>query len=358
MTEASRSTFQAFLPERRAAMAMVLLVVVMVVGWRIPLPGLNFDRAVYWYQLSSDGAARLSIFALGLVPLFTILVYAEIAKLAVPPLARWQAGSSRNAGRMTIIVSCLSLALAASQGNGVLQGLAAGEILRTDTAGLLFAALACFIGCTALTIWLADDFEFPRLGGGFWPLMAIPTLLDFPRQISGLSTMFSMQMIRGDQLLIVGLSLLAAILLVVFANLLLSRNGHASGVAKTSILLWPPYLASAVAGFVVILLPTEVPDWPFVAPSFFEVAYLATTVIFIPVFVFGYARSFRLSQSDGLRLWPTPVLLATAAIQIILCVGAALLPLIWGLPLSVSGAELLVVGTVMLALRGSQRQVA
>jgi hypothetical protein len=100
------------------------------------------------------------------------------------------------------------------------------------------------------------------------------------------------------------------------------------------------------------------PDWPFIAPSFVEVAHLATTIIFIPVFVFGYARSFRLSQSDRLRPWPTPVLLATAAIQIILCMGAALLPLFWGLPLSVSGAELLVLGTVMLALSGSRRQVA
>lgn len=337
-------------------MAMALLVVVMVIGWRTPLPGLDFDRVAHQF-LSSDGAARLSIFTLGLFPLFTILTYAEIAKLAFQPLARWQTSSIGNARRLAIIVFALSLALAAWEGYGVLVALAGGEILRPETR-IVLAALACFIACTTLTTWLADDFGFPDLGGGFWPMMAIPTLLGFPGQVYALGTMFSMRMIQGDQLLILGLSLLAAILLVVFANMLLSRNGHASGAAKTSILLWPPYLASAVAGFVVILLPTEVPDWPFVAPSFFEVAYLATTIIFIPVFVFGYAGSFRFTQSDGLRPWPTPVLLAAAAIQTILCVGAALLPLFWGLPLSVSGAELLVVGTVMLALRCSQPEVA
>lgn len=338
-------------------MAMTLMLAVMVVGWKIPLPGLDFDGVVQPYFLSGDAAVRHSIFALGLVPLFTILVYAEIAKLAVPPLARWQTNSIQNARRLATIVFALSLTLAAWQGLGLLTALAEIDVLRPET-GVALAALASFIGCTALTIWLADEFGFPELGGGFWPLMAIPTLLDFPRQISALSTMFSMRMMRADQLLILGLSLLAAILLVVFANLLLSRNGHASGVARTSILLWPPYLASAMAGFAIIPLPAEMPNWPFFAPSFLEVTHLAMTVVFIPVFVFGYARSFRLSQSDGLRPWPTPVLLAAAAIQIILCVGAALLPLIWGLPFSVSGAELLVLGTVMLALRGPQRPVA
>jgi hypothetical protein len=53
-----------------------------------------------------------------------------------------------------------------------------------------------------------------------------------------------------------------------------------------------------------------------------------------------------------------PVLLAVAAIQIVLCAGAALLPVYWGLPLSLSGGELLVMGTVMFALRGSQSQGA
>ncbi|MEQ1951205.1 hypothetical protein [Mesorhizobium sp. CN2-181] len=335
---------------------MALLVVVMVIGWRIPLPGLDLDRARPYF-LSGAALSNLSIFALGVFPLFTIMAYAETAKLAVPPLARWQTSSIRNARRLAMIVFALSLALAAWEGYGVLVALAGSEILRPET-GIVVAALASFIGCTALTIWLADDLGFPELGGGFWPLMAIPTLLDFPGQISELITMFRTRMTQGDQLLIVGLSLLAAILLVVFANLLLSRNGRASGIARTSIQLWPPYLASMVAGFATILLPAEMPGWPFVAPSFFEVAHLTMAVIFIPIFVFAYAHSFRLSQPDGSTCWPWPVLLAVAAIQIAVSIGAWLLPAYWGLPLSLSGGELLVVGTVMLALRGSQRQVA
>lgn len=354
MTEASRSTFPVFLPERRAAMAMALLFVIMVVGWRIPLPGLDFDRVT---DLYGAAPSNLSIFALGVIPLFTVLVYVEIAKLAFPPLARWQTSSIRNARHLAMIVLALSLALAAWQGYGLLTALAETEIFGPET-GVVLAALACFVASAALTIWLADNFGFPELGGGFWLLMAMPFLVDFPRQISVLVTMFRMRTMPGDQLLIVGLSLLAGMALAVFANQLLSRNGRATGMATTSILLWPPYLASVVAGFAIILLPTEIPDWPFVAPPFLVVAHLALTVVFIPVFVFAYGRSFRLSQPDGSNGWPTPVLLAVAAIQIILCVAAALLPFYWGLPLSVSGGELLVVGTVMLALRGSQRQVA
>lgn len=330
---------------------MALLVVIMVVGWRIPLPGLDFDRAQPYF-LSGAAPSNLSIFALGIFPLFTILAYTEIAKLAVPPLARWQTSSIRNARRLAIIVFALSLALAAWEGYGVLAALAGGEILRPET-GVVLAALACFVASTALTIWLADDFGFSELGSGFWPLMAIPFLADLPGQASTLVEMLRTGAASGGQLLIVALCLAAGMALVVFANLLLSRNGSPTGTARTSILLWPPYLAGVLAGFAFLVLPTEMPGWPFLAPSFFEVGHLAMTVVLIPAFVFAYSYNFRLSWRDGSNGWSALVLLAVAAIQIILCVGAVLLPIYMGLPVNLSGAGLLVLGTVMLALRGS-----
>lgn len=76
MTEASRSTVQAILPERRTAMAFALMFAVLAIGWRIPLPGLDLGSVKPVY---GEVPATLSIFALGLVPLFTILGYAEIA---------------------------------------------------------------------------------------------------------------------------------------------------------------------------------------------------------------------------------------------------------------------------------------
>jgi preprotein translocase subunit SecY len=126
-------------------------------------------------------------------------------------------------------VFALSLAVAAWQGYGVLTVLAGAEILRPET-GVVLAALACFIGCTALTIWLADDFGFLGLGGGFWPLMAILFLASLPGQASTLIQMLRIEAASGGQLLIAGLSLVAGLALVVVANQLLSQNGRTTGL--------------------------------------------------------------------------------------------------------------------------------
>jgi preprotein translocase subunit SecY len=214
---------------------------VLAIGWRIPLPGLDLESVKPVY---GEVPATLSIFALGLVPLFTILGYAEIAKLAVPQLTRWQTRSIRNARRFAVIVYALSLVLTAWQGYGLLMALGAVDIVRSDAVGFVPAGLAAFIASTALIVWLADDFGFSELGSGFWVLMAIPFLVEFPSQASALIRPIQMGAISGGHVLIGGLSLVIGMALVVIANLLLSCNGGATGVAKTSILLWPPYLAS------------------------------------------------------------------------------------------------------------------
>lgn len=357
MTESTKSFVRALLPERRAAMAAALMLAVFAIGWRIPLPGLDLDRFLPLDFRSGDVAARLSIFALGVFPLFTILAHVEFAKLVFPPLAKWQTDSSGNARRLAVIVLAMSLLLVAWQGHGVLMALEAGAGVRPDAIGFVPVGLASFIASMAVIIWLADGFRSPDLGDGFWLLMAIPLIADFPGLTFAGIQLVRIGAISASQLLIVGLAVAAAMALVVFANLLLSMNGRSDGVERTSILLWPPHLANVLAGYAFLALPTylvlpaQTPIWPFVAPSFPQVILLAFIVVCIPILVFAYARSFRLSRREDSGLWPTPVLLGVAAIQIILCLGATLLPAYWGLPPNVSGGDLLIVGTVMLALR-------
>ncbi|MDO9306434.1 MAG: hypothetical protein Q7T75_01020, partial [Mesorhizobium sp.] len=244
----------------------------------------------------------------------------------------------------------LSLALAAWQGFGALLAMRTGTFIRPDAIAFVPVGLAAYIGSTALMIWLADNFGPPDLGGGFWPLAAMITIASFPERFSTLVNLFHIGQIPERELLVVVLSLVVGLALVVFANKLLSRNVSAGGVAKTSILLWPSYLAAVVAGHAAILLPHDMFDWPFVAVSFVEATYVALTTILIPVFVFAYARRFLRSKTDGPQQWPLPILLAISAIQMLLCIGIWLLPISLRIPPMTTGAELLVVGTVMLAL--------
>lgn len=348
MTEPTGSfSITPLVPKREAIAAIALVLIVFVLAWRIPLPGLDLDQLAEWETVSDDVAARLSILALGVTPLFTILAYVEVAKLALPPLARWQARSTRNAQRLTLIVVALALLMTAMQGYGLLMGLEQSGIVRRDVPGFMPTGLASLIAVIALLIWLADRYRFADLGSGFWLLMMVPFLADFPSQAFSLIDRFRTGVISGGQLLIVGLLLLAGIAAVVFANLLLSRNGSASAAAKMSILLWPPFLAGIVAGYAFLLLPTEMPSWPFFAPSYFQIAYLAVIVICIPIFVLAYARV----HTGGSHDWSMPVLLVVTAIQIGLLAADSLLPTYWDLPLVSPFSSLLVMGTVLLALR-------
>lgn len=329
---------------------MAALFAVLVVGWHIPLPGLDLDNIPKRYSLLDSAPILFSIFALGLLPFFTVLAYVEVAKLAIPPLARWQGSSIRNARRLAVIVFVLSLAVAAWHGFGILLAMIAGGIVWPDAIAFVPVGLATFIGSTALLIWLADDFGPPDLGGGFWPLMAMMAIAGFPEQFSVLANLFHVGQISERHLLVVVLSLVAGLALVAFANELLSRNVSAGGVAKTSILLWPSYLAGVVAGHAQVLLPSDLHDWPFVSVPFVEMAYVAIVTVLIPVFVFAYAGSFQPSKAKEPERWPLPVLLAVSAIQMALNVGTWLLPISLGIPPMASGGELLVIGTVMLAL--------
>jgi len=68
-------------------------------GSQIPLPGLDFNLLG---KLGASGSTlfRVSIFALGVTPIFTVMVVAEIAKSVCPPLARYEARGEAKAGRL------------------------------------------------------------------------------------------------------------------------------------------------------------------------------------------------------------------------------------------------------------------
>nr|WP_313597676.1 hypothetical protein [Brucella intermedia] len=101
-------------------------VIVVLVASQIPLPGIDTsvlaEQAIY----SPNGAlARFSIFALGVMPLFTVLAHVEIAKLIFPSLARCQIASSGNAFRISVVIKSIVLLFTAIQAYGMMSALAA-----------------------------------------------------------------------------------------------------------------------------------------------------------------------------------------------------------------------------------------
>ncbi|MER2537308.1 MAG: hypothetical protein ABTQ31_19315 [Rhizobiaceae bacterium] len=320
---------------------MTLALVVLAVGWRVPLPGLDPDGLRALQEAPTGISPAFSIFALYLTPILTVLAYVEIAKLVFPPLDRWPRASVRKACRHDVAILVLCLMLAVFQGGGVILALATGGLAEADSLGFVVTGLACFVASTALLVWLNDRLRTETLGEGFWFLLAAMVVAGFSDEASLMAEQARMGALTAGAILLLVLSSIAGAVLAVFANRLLERNTAADGAARTSLLLWPPLLGGVVAGHVVAMLPAGVPGWPVAWPSFPPTAYLALTVLCIPVFVFLYARRFRTAREGAAVEWPVPVLLVTATVQMVLCGGLWAVQVSVGVPPAIRAANCL-----------------
>jgi preprotein translocase subunit SecY len=337
-----------------AVAAALLALLLVILGWRVPLPGLAADvMDVQLLRSSTNMMARFSVFALGIGPLFTVLAGAEIAKLIFPPLARWQAAASRNADRTARIIRILVLIVAALQSYGTVIALTATGLTDRSVAGFVPMGVASLLGSTTVLIWLSEYVRLPVLRNGFWLFVALSFLSTFPGEIRAWAELLrtGAASSRGSLILVAYLAIATA--MVVFANLVLSRtswDGEAKTVMPRAVLLWPPFLASIVGGYATL-------PFRLLAPEMFETSQsilivdLVLNVILIPLFVFAYARLFAAKPADAEDgLSRMPALLLIVAVQVVLSVAGGLLPRIFLLPFNLSGGLVIVLVTVILAI--------
>ena len=335
---------------------IALVIVVVALGSRIPVPGLDANMLAEQLAFSPDSAmARLSIFSLGIIPLFTVFAYAEIARLAVPPFARWQAASKRNADRLNLVLRLLALALAALQGHGIATALASMGVME----GSPLAAIVCFVGSTAVLIWLADRIAIPYPGGGFWVVLVVPLLASWPGQLVTWIELTRFGVAAASAWIILGLFMVAATGLVVVASAIL--GGRTDGekpvpAIPVAVLLWPPFLAGIAAGYAAALVMTLSPEPTSGSLWLMEAVFIVSTAVLIPLFVYAYSRLMVPPETDAAsRNGIRPRLLVIAALQVVICMGSDLLNMALDLPAGLDGPFLIVVVVVMLALWKSVR---
>src|SRR4029079_8123709 len=105
-----------------ALLPTMAALVVYRLGLQIPIPGLDAKATT---QLLHDGgasAARVSILALDIYPLFGILILTELAKVLAPGLRRWERAEGRNAARLARVVLFVAFVSAVLQGKRLLNG--------------------------------------------------------------------------------------------------------------------------------------------------------------------------------------------------------------------------------------------
>lgn len=241
---------------RRAAVTLAALLL-FYAGSYVPAPG--FDAALladlFKSSYPNEALIRMSLFALGLGPLLTVLILAEIFKIAAPGFVNWEAlepAAERRYGRALV---AMALLVAALQSLGIARALedVSGHphpfVAEPGWTFRLTFVLSLTAG-TALLIWLADQVTRHGMGSGFWLLYLAPV-------VSGLAALPALlaerlgsgQMTHGD-ILRYGVSVaLAVAALVTLARRIEREVGERSRPEIARTLIWPPVIALTLYGY-------------------------------------------------------------------------------------------------------------
>jgi preprotein translocase subunit SecY len=277
-------------------------------GVHLPVPGLNPETVAALFKPGDPAVARLSIFALGIMPLLNALILAELLKIVAPSVRQWELAAPRNRERMRYVVIGLALLFAILQAGGVASALEGVSRLVAEP-GTFFRVVctATMVAGAALVIALAAVIDRAGLGSGLWLIFLAPTLAELPQNVWTIAQLYD----AGQYPLaaIVRAALFTAFAIAGVVSLVLAARGAAEVSAAC---VWPLLIAYSVLAWLLIGLGLAISGGSIeqavaiTAPgNAIRHLALATVVILI---AWLYVRSIRLA---GL---PSPVPAAPIAV--------------------------------------------
>ncbi len=297
---------------RRLAVTAALLVVYRL-GKQIPLPGINSEALPH---VSGIAMERISILALGITPLVTVLILAELLKVIAPSVRRWEHADACNRDKLSRIVVGLSLLAAAAQASGLALALedVRGLIEEPGTAFRLIC-IATLVGGAAIVIWLANQITRHGLGSGVWLLLVTIWLAELPHQTFRLVAQGTGSAVAVE--LILGWGLTAVVLAAIVA--LIRAGGDTLATAATC--LWSKLLAGAVWSPLILAIGLVVGGGSlrsvglWISPG--NPILLLVLAGLVALFVHLYMRSQRIAGSAVSPLPPAVLAGGLAAITVV-----------------------------------------
>jgi preprotein translocase subunit SecY len=282
LTQRTPHSMPAFM--RRLAVTLGVLAVYRL-GTYLPIAGIDQAALANLYRGSGSTLAieRVSVFALGVSPIISILLLVEVARLALNRFNDWAGATSTNARHLDHYVLIGSLMLATWQAYGIAIALEQQHLV--DEPGLQFrlVVVATFVAGTALLVWLAALISRYGLGSGVWILLLAPHLAGLPSFAAGV-----MEAVRSGVLSpadLVAALVCGLITLVILAALARALVG--SGMPLDRTLVWPLFIA-VVPTSVLVFVPWLFPAGPirdtaaaFLSPG--APLYLAALAVFVIV---------------------------------------------------------------------------
>lgn len=340
---------------RRIGVTLAVLLVYRIGCW-VPLPGVEVGHLMG--TVPHEGTlGRVSIMALGIVPLLSALVLAEVAMIAFPKFRSW-AVDAGNRAQLDSWAIWGALVLATFQANGIAFALEdIPSLVSTPGVGFRTGVVVSLVGATAIVVWLASIITRHGIGSGFWIFVALPYAMSFAEALLVQASLWGPASFLTIAISIGSLALCTAALAA------LART--APPLAKPDELAWAPILGFAGANWLLVavllavlllrwLLAPYGPDLDVDAVMQWQGAILLP-VFAVPLFAILRRRSFATGSASPSIAAALPFALA---LTVLVAAGTALayLP---AQPLFPGPASTLILAAVGLmvaeALRGGQR---
>jgi len=319
-------------------------------GCQIPLPGLDTDVIS---RLGYQSLSKLSLFAIGVTPIFSVLLIFEIVKLIFPSLSRWETAEPSHVRRLRGYILIAALLMAGFQARGLADAYYSLPGL-IEEPGWRIPIVMTLVAATALLWWLANRITMDGLGNGFWLLLVTPSLVDFPNEIWTSFELWQRHQIKSSALGAALTFIAVAIALVATVNSLRYRqpwwrapatNGEkpefrVSGLDFT--IVWPPLLAYSIGGVIVALLGLMQAEENAASLAPGGNAHVVVVGVLIAAFNFLQRRGAPDYIPGASSTW----LIWIVLVQIFVCLGGELLTHHLALPFLIDGAWLIIVVTV------------
>lgn len=329
---------------------MVLVTLAALVVYRagclLPVPGLNsaaITALMTSTGLGTGAVERVSIFALGVMPLLSAMILAEVAKIVFP---RFRAWSIANAAYLKRLLEASAIALAGVQSFGIAYALedVAGIVVEPGVGFRLSTVLTMVAG-TAFLIWLADLISRRGIGHGFWILLSAPVLAKLPHMVLGVLELVSQGAISQFAVLLFA----AFIVLGTAAVVALAKADGGEEFAdfpNGSVGPWPPILAYAMLGWLLVSLTMIGPTREIAAQisQHGHPVQLALLALLGGLFALLYSRPVR----EGTPARGTLAYLTAAALLAVLLVPE-LISSYFQMPLIIDGRWLVILTSVALS---------
>lgn len=202
------------------------------VGAHIPVPGLDPDRLAELFSgnngilglfnLFSGGAlARLTVFALGIMPYISASIIIQLLSVAWPVLEQLKKEGQTGRRKLSQYTRYGTLILATVQAIGMAKYLASSGIALDPGPSYYFTVTLTLVTGTMFLMWLGEQITERGIGNGISLIIFSGIVAGLPRAVVD-----TLEKVRQGEMQALGLILLAVMLVVIIAFVVFVERGQ------------------------------------------------------------------------------------------------------------------------------------